>query len=70
MKSKLFPGLIEEMEKAGETPKDLAELLKLDVSQIYRKLNGEVQWTIGDIEDLTLHYSKDFWELFKRKEEE
>ena len=62
----LFPEIVAEMERRGETRKDLARLLELDVSQITRKLNGDIQWTIGDIEVMTLHYNKDFWELFKK----
>ena len=62
----LFPEIVAEMERRGETRKDLARLLELDVSQITRKLNGDIQWTIGDIEVMTLHYNKDFWELFRK----
>lgn len=62
----LFPEIVAEMERRGESRKDLAKLLELDVSQVTRKLNGDIQWTIGDIEVMTLHYSKDFWELFRK----
>lgn len=66
----LFPEIVAEMERRGETRKDLARLLELDVSQITRKLNGDIQWTIGDIEVMTLHYNKDFWELFRKSKKE
>lgn len=66
----LFPEIVAEMERRGETRKDLARLLELDVSQITRKLNGDIQWTIGDIEVMTLHYNKDFWELFRKNKKE
>ncbi len=62
----LFPEIVAEMERRGESRKDLAKLLELDVSQVTRKLNGDIQWTIGDIEVMTLHYGKDFWELFRK----
>lgn len=68
----LFPEIIKEMKKRGETQDDLARLLQLDRSIISKKLSGVVQWSIGDIEVMTLHYNKDFWELFRKniKEEE
>ena len=66
----LFPEIVAEMERRGESRKDLARLLELDVSQITRKLNGNIQWTIGDIEVMTLHYNKDFWELFRKNKKE
>lgn len=71
MKKKvLFPEIISEMKKRGETQEDLGKLLDLDRSNISRKLNGEIQWTIGDIEVMILHYDKDFWELFRRNKKE
>ena len=66
----LFPQIVAEMEKRGETQQDLANILELDRTQVTRKLNGEVQWSIGDIEVMTLHYNKDFWELFRRNKKE
>lgn len=66
----LFPEIVAEMERRGESRKDLARLLELDVSQVTRKLNGNIQWTIGDIEVMTLHYGKDFWELFRKNKKE
>lgn len=69
-KNVLFPQIVEEMEKRGETQQDLARILQLDRTQVTRKLNGEVQWSIGDIEVMTLHYNKDFWELFRRNKKE
>lgn len=62
----LFPEIVAEMERRGETQSDLARILQLDRSQVGRKLKGEIQWSIGDIEVLTLHYNKDFWELFRK----
>jgi transcriptional regulator with XRE-family HTH domain len=58
------------MERRGESQADLARLLELDRSQVSRKLSGDIQWTIGDIEVMTLHYNKDFWELFRKNVKE
>lgn len=62
----LFPEIVAEMQKRGETQQDLANLLELDRTQVTRKLNGEVQWSIGDIELMCLHYDKDFYVLFRK----
>ena len=67
----MFPEIAAEMKRRGETQKDLAKLLQLDVSQISRKLRGEVQWTIGDVEVICLHYSNiEFLKLFRKIREE
>ena len=70
-KSVMFPVIAAEMKRRGETQKDLARILDLDISQISRKLRGEIQWTIGDVEVICLHYSnKDFLELFRKNTKE
>lgn len=66
----LFPEIVAEMERRGETQADLARLLELDRTQVSRKLSGAIQWSIGDIEVMTLHYGKDFWELFRKNKKE
>ena len=67
-KKVMYPEIQKEMNRRGETQSDLAKLLGLDVSQISRKLRGEIQWTLGDAEVLCLHYSnRDFWELMRKE---
>lgn len=66
----IFPEIVSEMKKRGETRQDLARLLELDVSQITRKLNGDIQWSFSDIEVMCLHYCKDFYELFRKEKKE
>ena len=66
----LFPEIVKEMKKRGEIQKDLAKILDLDISQVSRKLKGEVTWTFGDAMKMTKHYNKGLWELFKRNEKE
>jgi transcriptional regulator with XRE-family HTH domain len=64
----MFPVIASEMKKRGETQQDLARLLQLDVSQISRKLRGEIDWSIGDAEVMCLHYSnREFLELFRKE---
>ena len=71
MRNTQFPQLVKIMNERGETLKDIAELLgysQKSKSQISRRLTGEIEFTISDVEILCEHYNMDFWELFKRKE--
>lgn len=64
----LYPNLAAEMARAGETTEDLGKLLKLDRSQVYRKIHGQAKWTIGEAEILYEHYKTDIHTLFKQNE--
>lgn len=66
----LYPNLLAEMARKGETTTDIGKLLKLDRSQVYRKLNGQAKWTIGDAEILYEHYGIDMYTLFKKNRKE
>jgi hypothetical protein len=69
MNNSIFPEISKQMAKRNEHLQDLTDLLGLtNISQVSRRLSGEVGWTIGDIEILCKHYNMDFWKLFKRKE--
>lgn len=69
MENTIFPEVVNQIKKHNETLQDVADILGLNyASQITRRLRGEVEWTIGDVEILCKHYDMDFWELFKRKE--
>lgn len=65
MKKILYPGLLGEMAKHGDTQKSLAELLGTHKNTICLKLSGKREWTIGEIEKICEHYDKDYYELFK-----
>ena len=63
-----YPNLAGEMAKNGENQTTLAELLGLSKPTISRKLSGQTDWTIGEVEKLCEHYGKDYYQLFiKRK---
>ena len=64
----MFPELAAQMARKGETQDDLARLIGVDRTNISRRLTGQTEWTIGEVEILCNHYNMDFWELFKRKE--
>lgn len=66
MKKVKYPELTGEMAKHGDTQKDVAKLLGITYASVSRRLSGEIQWTIGDIEKLCKHYNKDYYELFKK----
>lgn len=69
MKNTEFPEIVKQMKLRKEQLIDIVNLLGMkQKSQVSRRLSGEVEWTIGDIETLCDHYNMDFWELFKRKE--
>lgn len=69
MKNTMFPEIVKQMDERGERLRDLAELLGLtQLSQVSRRLSGEVEWTIGDVEILCRHYNMSLYELFRRKE--
>ena len=66
MKKIKYPELAGEMAKHGDTQKSIAKLLDLSIPSFSRRLSGEVDWSIGEIETLCKHYKKDYYELFKR----
>ena len=66
MKKVKYPELAGEMAKHGDTQKTIAKLLDLSIPSFSRRLSGEVDWSIGEIETLCKHYKKDYYELFKK----
>ena len=67
MKNTKFPEIVNQMTKRNERGYDLADLLKLDNSQISRKLSGKVEWTYKDIKALCKHYNMKFEKLFREE---
>ena len=68
MKKAKYPELAGEMRKHGDTQKTLATLLKLPRASISRRLSGETEWSIGEIEKICRYYGKNYYELFKKGE--
>lgn len=66
MKKVLYPNLVGEMAKCGDTQEVLAKLLNLPRGSISRRLSGETEWSISEIDKICNHYGKDYYELFKR----
>ena len=64
-----FPEIVNQMKLRGEKLLDMVKLLGYkEKSQVSRRLSGEIEWSLGDIEIICEHYDMDFYKLFKRKE--
>lgn len=68
MKSTKFPEIVNQMVLRNEKLADVAKVLKLDISQISRKLSGKVEWSYKDIKSLCKHYNTKFEKLFREEE--
>lgn len=55
------------MKENKETQQDIGKLIGNDVSQVSRRLTGDVEWSFSDIEILCKHYNMDFYELFRKE---
>lgn len=70
MKKLVYLDLVGEIARHGETQKSLAKLLGLTPQSIGFKLAGKSDWSISEIEKICEHYNKNYYELFKRNEEQ
>lgn len=68
MKRILFPGLVGEMAKKGDTQEKLGKIIGINRVSIINKLSGRTEWTFNEIEAICKRYDKDFNELFKKSE--
>lgn len=68
MEKILYPELLGEMAKHGDTQKSLAKLLGITYASVSRRLSGKSEWSISEIDILCEHYDKNYYELFKKKE--
>lgn len=60
-----YPNLLAEMARRGDKQKDLAKLIGVATPGISRRLSGQTEWSIGEIEIICEHYGKDYYQLFK-----
>ena len=63
-----YPEIVSELRKNAESQQHLADFLEVDVTTLRAKLSGKRQWNISEIEKLCEHFSKDYYELFKRED--
>ena len=66
MRNPIYPDLVGEMAKHGDTLKTIAKLLDLTVPSIWSRFAGKKDWTISEIETICDHYGKSYDDLFKR----
>lgn len=63
-KAPLYPNLLAEIARNGDTYSSLAELLKSSVSGVARRLNGTVEWSKSEIDTLCDYYKTTYDYLF------
>jgi len=63
-----FPEIYNQMQLRNEKLKDVANVIELDISQVSRKISGEINWSFNDIQLLCKHYNMDFKDLFRKEE--
>ena len=66
MKKSKYPELRAEMVRHGDTQSAIANLINITVTSICRRLSGEIDWKISEIEKICKHYGKSYDELFKK----
>ncbi len=68
MKKPKYPELRIEMLRHGDTQTTLAKLINITVTSISRRLSGDIDWKISEIEKICKYYGKSYDELFKRND--
>lgn len=59
-----YPGLVGIMASRGETYQTLADVLNTSTSAISRRMNGDVDWSLGEVKAICEFYEKSYYELF------
>lgn len=60
----MFPNLLAEIARSGESYSMVAEHLKLSPPSFTRRLRGEIEWSKTEIDTLCEHYGKPYEYLF------
>lgn len=66
MKKVLYPELRAQIARCGEMQKDIAALLSVGKSTVHRKMEGQSEWNLSEINILCKHYGKPFEFLFSK----
>ena len=68
MKETIFPEIVKQMKKRKEGTQDIADLIGQKYkSQITRRLQGKLDWTIREAKILCNHYNIKFEKLFREE---
>ena len=70
MKNIKYANLVGEMAKNGETLVTIGKLLGISDASVSRRLSGQTDWKISEIETLCEKFDKSYCELFEIKEKE
>jgi hypothetical protein len=65
MRKNLYPGLLAELARHGETYEPLGKAIGISRYAVCCKMTGKTEWTIGEIEKICKHFDKDYYTLFK-----
>lgn len=60
-----YPNIPAEIARHGDTKTKVAGILGISTNQLNKKINGQYDFTISEIEKLCIYYDKDYYELFK-----
>lgn len=63
-----YPNIIIAMAINGDTFQSLANAIGITRQCLFKKMNGETDWTISEIETVCKRFHKNYYELFKRGE--
>lgn len=63
-KTVMFPNLLAEMARCGESNYFVAGLLNISPPSLTRRLNGSIEWSKPEIDTLCEHYGKPYEYLF------
>lgn len=67
MKNTKYPEVVKQMKLHKQSLQDVADLLGISDRSVIRRLSGEVEWSIGDVDTLCRYYNIDFWKLFRKE---
>lgn len=66
MKKIKYPELVAEMAKNGHTQSTIGNLLGITYASVSRRISGDIEWSISEIDKLCNFYNKDYYQLFKK----
>lgn len=63
----VYPNLVSEMARNGVTQTMIAKILGVSYPTVSRKLSGQNDWTIEEVDIICEYFSKDYYYLFIKK---
>ena len=69
MKKVVYPGLVAEMARRGDTLATIGKLIGVSATSVSRRMLGKQEWSIGEVDKLCEYYNKNYYQLFKDEQE-